>query len=171
MRAVMLEVPEALVEERRRLGIDGRDEMWEGVLHMVPPPFDRLQRLEAKLLLALAPPAQRLGLVTTVETGVFRADNDYRVPDLVISRSEDRSERGIEGRAELVIEIRSPNDETYQKIDWYLSVGVREVVVIDRDTLGVTRFGSNGALAVTFETLEGPRLRLTWDGGQEEISV
>jgi len=36
MRAVMLDVPEALVEERRRLGIDGFDEMWEGELHSIP---------------------------------------------------------------------------------------------------------------------------------------
>ena len=138
---------------------------------MVPAPSDRHQRLEAELLLVLAPLAKRLGLITTVETGLFRADKDYKVPDLVVSRPEDRSERGVEGRAELVIEIRSPGDETHEKIEWYLSVGVREVVVIDRDTLGVTRFGSAGALAVTFETLEGPRLRLSWDGGREEISV
>ena len=36
MRAVLLEVPEAMLDERRRLGHDGRDEMWDGVLHMVP---------------------------------------------------------------------------------------------------------------------------------------
>lgn len=24
------------LEERRRLGLDGRDEVWEGILHMVP---------------------------------------------------------------------------------------------------------------------------------------
>jgi len=171
MRAVMLEVPAALVEERRRLGIDGRDEMWEGVLHMVPPASDRHQRLETELLLVLAPLAKGLGLVATVETGVFRADNDYKVPDLAVTCAQDRSERGIEARAEMVIEIRSPGDETYQKIDWYLSVGVREVIVIDRDTLGVTRFGSGGALPVTFETIEGPRLRLTWADGNEVIAL
>lgn len=34
----MLEVPEGLLAERARLGHDRFDEMWEGVLHMVPPP-------------------------------------------------------------------------------------------------------------------------------------
>ncbi|MGI9120683.1 MAG: hypothetical protein ACR2G7_11290 [Acidimicrobiales bacterium] len=38
MRAVLLEAPQSLLEERRRLGLDIFDEMWEGVLHMVPPP-------------------------------------------------------------------------------------------------------------------------------------
>jgi hypothetical protein len=34
----MLEVPQAMLDERQRLGLDGRDEMWDGELHMVPPP-------------------------------------------------------------------------------------------------------------------------------------
>lgn len=35
VRVVFLEAPEQLLAERRRLGFDGRDEMWEGELHMV----------------------------------------------------------------------------------------------------------------------------------------
>ncbi|MBA3983821.1 MAG: hypothetical protein H0X61_09880 [Acidimicrobiia bacterium] len=38
MRAVMLDVPVALLAERQRLGHDLFDEMWEGELHMVPHP-------------------------------------------------------------------------------------------------------------------------------------
>jgi len=34
----MLEVDPALLEQRRRLGLDHWDEMWEGVLHMAPDP-------------------------------------------------------------------------------------------------------------------------------------
>jgi hypothetical protein len=34
----MLDVPAALLAERQRLGLDLFDEMWEGELHMVPPP-------------------------------------------------------------------------------------------------------------------------------------
>jgi hypothetical protein len=34
----MLDVPGSLLDERRRLGLDVVDEVWEGVLHMVPPP-------------------------------------------------------------------------------------------------------------------------------------
>jgi hypothetical protein len=29
---------EALIERRRRLGLDRRDEMWEGVYHLAPAP-------------------------------------------------------------------------------------------------------------------------------------
>jgi len=35
VRVVFLEAPEQLLAERRRLGLDGRDEMWEGELHRV----------------------------------------------------------------------------------------------------------------------------------------
>lgn len=38
MRAVLLEVPEGMLAERCQLGLDGRDEVWDGVLYMVPPP-------------------------------------------------------------------------------------------------------------------------------------
>jgi hypothetical protein len=50
MRVVMLEAPQevqAMLAERRKLGLDGRDEMRDGVLHMVPPaggPHQRLAR-------------------------------------------------------------------------------------------------------------------------------
>ena len=33
-----------------------------------------------------------------------------------------------------MIEIRSPEDETYDKLPFYAALGTREVVVIDRDT-------------------------------------
>ena len=38
-------VPEDFLEERRRLGIDVRDELWEGVVHLVPPPASAHARL------------------------------------------------------------------------------------------------------------------------------
>ena len=37
----MLEVDPALLEQRRRLGLDHWDEMWEGVLHMGTGPPGR----------------------------------------------------------------------------------------------------------------------------------
>jgi hypothetical protein len=41
MRAVVLEMDERALNERERLGLDRRDEMREGVLHLVPPPSER----------------------------------------------------------------------------------------------------------------------------------
>ena len=142
MRAVLLEVPDSLLAERHRTGADKFDEMWEGVLHMVPPPSQEHQAVALAVLRVLLPLAESRGLVGRYETGLFRprVEGDYRVPDQVYARAVSR--RGVEGDAALVVEILSPHDETYEKLDWYASVGVGEVVVVDPDTRAVELFGA-----------------------------
>lgn len=125
----MLDPPQAMLDERRRLGLDGRDEMWDGVLHMVPPSGGPHQRVSTKLTLILGPVAEARGLVPHMETGLFRGADDYRVPDQLYCRPEHLSERGAEG-AELVVEVRSAGDETYDKIEFYAAAGVRELLVV-----------------------------------------
>ncbi len=178
----MLEVPQALLDERRARGADRWDEMWEGELHMVPPPSEQHQAIGTALLVVLAPLAETRGLVARYETGLFRpgVDDDYKVPDQVYARPELRSQRGIEGGASLVVEILSPGDETYAKLDWYAAVGVGEVLVIEPGTRRVELFANRGgrmepvepvvisSLGVRAETVEGA-LRLTWDGGTADI--
>ncbi len=137
MRVVFLEAPEQLLAERRRLGLDGRDEMWEGELHMVPPPEFRHQRRESRLLRALGPVADEAGLEVVPETGLYAADDSWRVPDLVVVRPEQVSRKGVEGGAVLAVEIRSPGDETAAKIGFYAGFGVEELLIVDRDTAAV----------------------------------
>ena len=55
VKAVLVEVPATLVEERRRTGADRWDELWEGELHMVPPPSGPHQRLGMALAMVLNP--------------------------------------------------------------------------------------------------------------------
>jgi Uma2 family endonuclease len=38
------------------------------------------------------------------------------------------------GGPDAVIEIRSPEDETYDKLPFYAALGVRDIIVIDRDS-------------------------------------
>jgi hypothetical protein len=45
MKAVIPEVPEHILQERKRTGADRWDEMWEGVLHMAAAPNKRHTRL------------------------------------------------------------------------------------------------------------------------------
>jgi Uma2 family endonuclease len=182
VRAVMLEVPQALLDERRARGADRWDEMWAGELHMVPPPSEQHQAIGTALIVALTPLAVARGLVARYETGLFRpgVDDDYKVPDQVYARAELRSERGIEGGASLVVEILSPNDETFQQLDWYAAVGVGEVLVIDPESRRVELFANRDermvpiepvfieCLGVQAETVDG-KLRLTWEGGSAEL--
>lgn len=80
-----------------------------------------------------------------------------------------------------MVEILSPNDETYRKLDWYASVGVGEVLVIEPVTRRVELFAIGDGrmsavdpplviecLVVSAETVDGV-LRLTWDGGTTQI--
>lgn len=184
MRAVLLEAPQAMLDERRRLGLDRRDEMWDGELHVVPPAGGPHQRFGTRVLGVLIPVADRSGLVPSYETGLFAAADDYRVPDQLYSRPEHVSERGAEG-AELVLEIRSPGDESYAKLEFYARLGVREVVIAHPETRHVELFrlvddrllpvttGGDGAvrsdvLGVSFRATDG-RLLITWEDGSAEV--
>jgi Uma2 family endonuclease len=179
----MLDVPESLLDERRRLGWDVFDEVWEGVLHMVPPPSGEHQILESEMIAALLAVAKRRGLVASVETGLFAADDDYRVPDLVVSHPAQRSRRGVDDTAELVVELRSPHDETDEKLPWYAARGVTEILVVDPPTRAIELYRSAGGEPVavapdsgdgvtlatlgvrlsTVDTDDGPRLRIETD--------
>jgi Uma2 family endonuclease len=134
MRAV---VPESLLAERRKLGHDRFDEMWEGELHMVPPPKYEHQRLASWVLATWWSVARSAGLVVAMEIGLFdpavKDSSSYRQPDVVVASPEHTSERGVEGEAELVVEIRSPDDETHQKLSFYERVGVQELLVVELD--------------------------------------
>jgi len=159
MRAVVLEVDERMIAERHRLGQDKRDEMWKGVLHMVPPASRRHQKLETALWAVLIPAAKAHGLDLQVETGVFAAADDYRVPDLVAFDETAASERGVDGAPVLVIEIRSPRDESDEKLPWYVERGTKEVLIVDRDSLALDlwragrRVAANEDGSLVLETL------------------
>jgi hypothetical protein len=49
MKAVMPEVPQDILQWRKRTGADQWDEVWEGVLHMPPAPNRTHQALEGAL--------------------------------------------------------------------------------------------------------------------------
>lgn len=179
VKVLMLDAPQSMLDERHRLGLDGRDEMWDGVLHMVPPPSGPHQRLSGDFYAALYARARALGLVPHFETGLFHVTDDFRIPDQLYCRPEHLSERGAEG-AELVVEVRSPRDETYDKIPFYTSCAVREMLVIHpgehraellRAVDGELRpveDAHSQVLDVTF-TATGDALRIAWEGGFAEI--
>ncbi len=158
--------------------------MWDGVLHVIPPPGGPHQELSTDFLLVVGPLAKRLGLVPLMETGLFRADDDYRVPDQLYRRSDQGSQRGAEG-AEVVVEVRSSGDETYRKLPFFAAVGVREVIVLEPEKRRVELFravegemrpvsaDADGALrsevlGLQLHASDGV-LRLRWSDGTAEI--
>ena len=163
------------------MGVDRWDEMWWGELHMVPPPAERHQSLGSVLLTVLAPLVRARGLKIAYEIGLFSADDDYRVPDLGVYRLDQTSVRGLENAAELVVELVSPGDESRAKLPWYAE-RVREVVLVDRDTLAVELFrtrdgraepvepAASEVLGCAFERLDDDQLRVTTAEGAEIVT-
>lgn len=158
--------PPDLTRSRPR-GLAPRDEVWEGELHMVPPPHGDHGRLNDHLALFFLPHWEQLGQgVTYSEAGVRRPGSgqigvlgesvpaDYRTPDrsfLCPERQHLFQGGWIVGGPDAVLEIVSPGDETREKLPFYRDVGVREVILIDRDTrrVEVLRAGTAGWEPVT----------------------
>jgi Uma2 family endonuclease len=137
---VTVVVPDSLLAERARLGLDIRDEMWEGVLHMTPSPETEHQRIGLGLVITLRAAATRHGLEAFYELSTFRNERDYRVPDLVLAAPEAVGRKGIVGTPAFAVEIRSPGDDTYEKLPFYASIGLPELLVVDRDSKAVELF-------------------------------
>jgi Uma2 family endonuclease len=141
MKAVMAEVPPDILAWRKRTGADRWDEMWEGVLHMPPMPNREHQDLEGAMETYLRVHWARLRgcrvyhQINLASPGGW--PNNYRIPDLVLLSPErfgiDHNEY-FEGAPDVVVEIRSPGDESYDKLAFYAALGVPEVWIINRDS-------------------------------------
>ena len=118
----------ALLERRRTLGLDRRDEVWEGVLHMMPPPSHAHEMLVSSLHRMLGPHAEAAGFELTGGVGIGVQD-DYRVPDLALHRPGAPPQ--WHPTAALVVEVVSPNDESWQKLPFYGAHGVDELLIVD----------------------------------------
>lgn len=130
---------EALLERRRRLGQDLFDEVWEGVLHMNPAPSGRHARIEAQLLAILQGPGAAAGPTVVGQFNLGENEHDYRVPDGGLHR--DFTDRVFYPTAALVIEIVSPGDESWGKLDFYAAHGVEELLIVDPQEKTVSWMG------------------------------
>lgn len=142
MKAVLAEVPPQLIELRKKTGAHRYDEIWEGVWHMPPVPNREHQDLEWALETWLRlhwarPLGCRVYHTINVASPGGWPDKNYRIPDLVLltpDRFDIDHNEYFEGAPAVVVEIRSPGDESYEKLPFYYDLGVPEVWVIDRDT-------------------------------------
>jgi Uma2 family endonuclease len=121
---------DALKERRRVSELDRLDEVWEGVLHMVPAPNDAHADLAQQLAILLDAPARAAGLFPTMhEFNLGYSIENYRVPDGGLHRA--RYWGTWEHTAPLVVEIVSPGDETWEKLPFYAAHAVDEVLILD----------------------------------------
>jgi Uma2 family endonuclease len=189
MRALLLEPDPKWLEERRRLGHDRFDEVWDGVLHVVPSPTAEHQFFEGDLEAVLRPLALSQGLKIVHNLDLLdrqKGENNYRQPDIAIVSPKDVMTRGINGHAELVIEIRSPNDESYDKLPFYEMCKIPEywivhpvtreleVFVLRRGKYVLAKPDAHGVVsaprfALRLSIADGPKLRVTWADGSAEV--
>jgi Uma2 family endonuclease len=134
---------DALIERRRRLGLDHRDEMWEGVYRMNPPASHEHQAIAQQLAVLLDGLARDAGLEALIqEFGLGDGKNNYRVPDGGLHRP------GASGvwhpTAALVIEILSPGDDSWKKLPFFAAHEVDEVLIVDPAERAVHWLGLSG---------------------------
>jgi Uma2 family endonuclease len=131
---------EALKERRRISGMDRLDEVWDGVLHMVPAPNDKHADLAQQLAILLDAPARAAGLFPTMhEFNLGDSQENFRVPDGGL-----HSARGWgtwEHTAPLVVEIVSTGDDTWLKLPHYVAHEVDEVLILDPEERAVHWLG------------------------------
>jgi Uma2 family endonuclease len=141
MKTVVLGEPPpaltSLIAERKRLGLDSHDEIWNGEYHMSPAASFEHGRITAKLVLLLDEHSRTRGLELGLEFNLGEFHN-HRIPDLGIHRGKP-SGLWFETAA-MVIEVRSPDDESYEKFDFYFAHGVEEIMIADLVTQTVCLF-------------------------------
>ena len=136
---------EELLERRRELGQDLLDEVWEGVYHVNPAPRSTPRGDR---------PAARGAAGRAGPRGWARADDehlqpgraeDYRVPDGGLQRERPGARDVYLATAALVVEIVSPGDQTWEKLDFYAAHRVDELLIVDPEERRVHWLGLTGA--------------------------
>ena len=169
VRDVKLE--EQIREDRRLRGSDRWDEVWEGVYVMAPLPNDEHQELQAELVAILQVTVKWTGL-GDIRAGVNVSDredwtNNYRCPDVAaFMKGTTAVNRGTFwlGGPDFAVEIVSPDDASRDKLEFYGSVGVRELLVVDRHPWKLELYRLRGRrLELAGESLPGTPDVLTSD--------
>ena len=145
-------VEDEIRAERQARGADRWDEVWEGIYVMAPLPNDEHQFLQSRLNTILDVTVG-LGGTGEVRAGVNVSDREqdwkqnYRCPDVaVFMRGTGARNMGTFwlGGPDFAVEIVSPNDASRDKFEFYASVGVRELLIVDRDPWQVELYRLEG---------------------------
>ena len=134
-------VEERLKAERKATGADRYDEVWEGIYMITPLPNNEHQEILGHLTWMLREIAGWAGF-GNVFAGINLSDratdweHDFRIPDVAVFLHDGRAkdcDTHWRGSADFLVEITGPGDRTREKIPFYSRLGVRELLVVDRD--------------------------------------
>ncbi len=153
---VLIENPaqeQNFIEQRRRLGIDRHDEVWNGVYIVSPDPNNEHQQIVSRLCHCFLDSVEIEGLgLVYVGGNVTDQDDDwtknYRCPDVaVFLRGTTAQDRGTHwlGGPDFAVEVISKGDRSRQKFDFYAAVGTRELLLIDREPWALELYRLEGS--------------------------
>lgn len=143
---------ERIVAERRALGLDRFDEVWDGVYVIAPIADSEHQFVTGEL-------AVTLGTICREPFGadVFAGCNvsdrkidwtsNYRWPDVAVffaaNPAQDMETHWF-GGPDFAVEVSSDKDRTWDKLDFYAKVKTRELLIIDRNPWKLSLLRLNG---------------------------
>ncbi len=144
---------EAWVRAQRSADASEHDEVWEGVLMMTPMANMEHQDIATGLSAVL-----RVVVDWTGSGKVYQGanvsdreqgwDQNYRVPDVVVvlpgSRARD-CDTHLCGGPDFLAEIVSPHDHSREKLRFYGKIGVRELLLVDRDPWALELYQPRGS--------------------------
>jgi Uma2 family endonuclease len=145
-----------LISERQCSDSDRFDEVWEGLYVMAPLPNDDHQDIQISFGAAIKD-ALGWDSPAKVRAGVNVSDrnegwtHNYRCPDVVAFLPGNPAiNHGThwEGGPDFLVEIASEYDRSRDKLPFYASVGVREVLIIDRYPWVLELYTATGSPAV-----------------------
>jgi Uma2 family endonuclease len=134
-------IEEQLLEQRRASGGDRFDEVWDGVYVMAPLANTEHQAVVTALTIALGnafagQPDVQVFAGINVSDRRKNWEHNYRCPDVAVilpdSRAKDCGPYFL-GGPDFLVEVASDYDRAREKFDFYARVGVREMLLVDRN--------------------------------------
>jgi Uma2 family endonuclease len=133
-------ISKRMIRQRRARGIDQKDEVWEGVYFVAPPPNDEHQDLLNKMSTVFTVVIEWTGL-GQVRPGVGVSDRvddwtkNFRCPDVAVflnGTTAINQKTHWFGGPDFAVEVISPYDRSREKFDFYAKIGVKELLLVDR---------------------------------------
>jgi Uma2 family endonuclease len=134
------QLEEQIRAQRAEWGGDRYDEVWEETYLMNPIPNPEHMEVQSNLVWAIKNAV--ISAAAIVYGGINVSDRaedwtkNYRCPDVAVvlpGSTARRRDAYYLGGPDFVVEIISPHDRSRDKIDFYGQIGVRELLVVDRN--------------------------------------
>ncbi|WP_435022411.1 Uma2 family endonuclease [Tundrisphaera sp. TA3] len=142
---------ERLKAERQRLGLDKRDEIWDGDYVMSPLPNVDHQWIVTELAAIFRTICRSRGNGRSF-AGLNVSDRgegwtqNYREPDVAVYLDGNSAKdwgTHWEGGPDFAVEVLSPGDPARRKRDFYAKVNVREFMIVDRSPWSLELYRAN----------------------------